>query len=190
MKKIFLALLLVTGLGLVVSGSWIQVKAELAQWLLNDAWNRTAMDGQVHKPWFWADHWPVARLKVKAHDIKQIVLAGDSGSVLAFAPGLNTRLAAPGQAGTSVISGHRDTHFRFLEHLKAGETIDIELPGSHSSYRVTKTEVVDSRQFAFDPEAISDHGSNQLLLVTCYPFDAMTAGGPLRYVVTADPVML
>jgi sortase A len=26
-----------------------------------------------------------------------------------------------------------------------------------------------------------------LLLVTCYPFDALSANGPLRYVVTALP---
>ena len=25
-----------------------------------------------------------------------------------------------------------------------------------------------------------------LVLLTCYPFDAVTAGGPLRYVVTAE----
>ena len=29
---------------------------------------------------------------------------------------------------------------------------------------------------------------HRLSLVTCYPFDSLTAGGPLRYVVTALPV--
>ena len=29
---------------------------------------------------------------------------------------------------------------------------------------------------------------SRLSLVTCYPFDAPVAGGPLRYVVTALPV--
>jgi sortase A len=30
-----------------------------------------------------------------------------------------------------------------------------------------------------------DTEENQLALVTCYPFDAINAGGPLRYVVMA-----
>ena len=30
-------------------------------------------------------------------------------------------------------------------------------------------------------------GGERLLLVTCYPFDALVPGGPLRYVVVADP---
>ena len=28
---------------------------------------------------------------------------------------------------------------------------------------------------------------NKLLLITCYPFDAIKAGGPLRYIVVAKP---
>ena len=34
----------------------------------------------------------------------------------------------------------------------------------------------------------TDPDADQLVLVTCYPFDALRAGGPLRYVVFADPV--
>ncbi len=185
MKKILPLLLLMVGMVLVVSGSWIHVKAQIAQYLLHDAWNQTSVDGGIHKPWNWADHWPVARLSVEAHGIKQIVLSGDSGNVLAFAPGLNKQLALPGLNGTAVISGHRDTHFRFLEYLKPGEIIDIELPDGKVSFQVRKAEVVDSNRYGFNP----DNNASQLLLVTCYPFDAVASGGPLRYVVTANRVM-
>lgn len=186
MKKVSYGLLLVAGLTLLVFGSWIQIKAEMAQWLLNNAWSRTKIDGEIHKPWSWADHWPVARLKVAGHGIEQIVLAGDSGNVLAFAPGLNTQLAFPGQDGTVVISGHRDTHFSFLKDLKNGDTIEIELPNGQVIYKVRKNQVVDSSRFALNREA----DASQLLLVTCYPFDAITTAGPLRYLVTADRIML
>jgi sortase A len=33
---------------------------------------------------------------------------------------------------------------------------------------------------------INDPERDQLVLVTCYPFDAMVPGGPLRYVVIAE----
>ena len=49
--------------------------------------------------------------------------------------------------------------------------------------RVTSLDVVDS---TLDDLAL-DTGSGQVLLVTCYPFNALNAGGPLRYVVTLAP---
>ena len=171
---------------LLINGSWIHIKAQVAQWLLQDAWQQTQLDGQVHKPWKWADHWPVARLSVPDLHISQIVLQGDSGNVLAFAPGHNSRSAAPGDSGGVVISGHRDTHFSFLEKLKQGQRVIVETPAGTYQYRVTHSQVVDARQTRIDVTA----ASNQLLLVTCYPFDAPLAGGPLRYVVTAIPETL
>jgi sortase A len=44
--------------------------------------------------------------------------------------------------------------------------------------------VVDSDQESLSVDTSTD---KKLLLVTCYPFDAILAGGPLRYVVTAVP---
>ncbi len=49
-------------------------------------------------------------------------------------------------------------------------------------YRVTGTEVIDARHARLAP----DDGRPVLSLVTCYPFDAIDPGGPLRYVVTAE----
>jgi sortase A len=46
---------------------------------------------------------------------------------------------------------------------------------------VRRTFVVDHRE-AWVAE---DAGDTRLTLVTCYPFDAIRPGGPLRYVVTA-----
>ena len=44
--------------------------------------------------------------------------------------------------------------------------------------------IVDSRRKALP---LSD-SVERLLLVTCYPFDALAPGGPLRYVVSAVPL--
>jgi sortase A len=177
---IMLALFL--GAGLLVDGLWLAGKAKLSQVLLSQAWSRTLEDGQEHKPWPWADHWPAARLVSKAHGIDQIVLAGDNGAVLAFAPGMNLQGAQPGEVGTVIISGHRDTHFRFMQNLKQGTEVEIATRERAFRYRVHKTQIVDSRTTKIDP--VSSNG--QLVLVTCYPFDTLEAGGPLRYVAFAD----
>ncbi|MDX5297649.1 MAG: hypothetical protein LPK85_01730, partial [Gammaproteobacteria bacterium] len=47
-----------------------------------------------------------------------------------------------------------------------------------------RREVVDSRHARLQLWDL-DAGEDQLVLVTCYPFDATDPGGPLRYVVTA-----
>lgn len=170
-------------LGLLVDAGWIHAKAALAQQLLHSAWSRSA-SGEPHKPWPWADTHPVARLRVATHGIDQIVLAGDAGRSLAFAPGWAEASATPGARGTTVISGHRDTHFAFLRELARGERIVLESSRGARTYRVVATEVADIRS-----ERIAlDEGRDALVLVTCYPFDAVAVGGPLRYVVRAEPL--
>ena len=185
-KTLALAIVLLTAIGgwQLGQGMWIHVKARLAQHLLQHAWARTLTGQRDVKPWPWADTWPVARLTAPAHGVDLIVLAGASGRTLAFGPGHVTGSAAPGTAGTSIVNGHRDTHFAFLARVRTGETLVTQVPGRPPVfYRVTATAVVDSRTAA----VASDDGISALVLLTCYPFDAVTAGGPLRYVVTAEP---
>ena len=58
----------------------------------------------------------------------------------------------------------------------------LETPeGRKYVYQVSGIDVVDSRRGSL----VLDTGSPMLSLVTCYPFAAPEAGGPLRYVVTA-----
>lgn len=184
MKRSAITLLLILagaiGLG---QGGWIWAKAQLAQVLLEAAWSRTLDGADAAKPWPWADTWPVARLRVPAHDAEFIVLAGASGQALAFGPGYLDGSAAPGGAGNAVISAHRDTHFRFLQRVNPDDTVLLEdVHGAVHSYRVSGTEVVDSRTHGLQL------GGEQarLTLVTCWPFDAVVPGGPMRYVVYAE----
>lgn len=176
-------LLLLIGVWQVGHGVWIHAKAHLAQYLLQRAWARTLDGERDARPWPWADTRPVARLRVPAHGIDLIVLDGVSGRTLAFAPGHASGSPAPGAPGTAVISGHRDTHFRFLAALRAGDEIVVETPGRPPSrFRVVDTAVVDSRV-----AVLRAADGPALALLTCYPFDALRAGGPLRWVVTALP---
>jgi sortase A len=172
------------GVWQVGHGVWIYAKAALAQVLLQRAWART-LDGEADaRPWPWADTRPVARLRVPAHGVDLIVLDGVSGRTLAFAPGHATGTPRPGQAGTAIVTGHRDTHFRFLARVRPGDDVIVDTPGRPSAhFRVRETAVVDSRTAVIRraPDAAA------LVLLTCYPFDAVRPGGPLRYVVAAEP---
>lgn len=165
---------------------YIYAKAELAQYLIANAWALTLEDRQRHFPWLWADTWPVARMQHPEKNIDLYVLAGASGTSLAFGPGHLDGSALPGQAGTSVIGGHRDTHFAFLEQLRAGDTIRIQNKnGEWLGYEVSTTRVSNSE---IEQLQISTEGS-ELQLVTCYPFRAVVPGGPLRYVVSTKPLV-
>jgi sortase A len=166
-------------------GLWIYAKAELAQVLIATAWQRE-LDGEpAARPWPWADTFPVARLVAPAQGVSLYVLAGSSGRTLAFGPGHQDGTPAPGEEGNSVIGGHRDTHLAFLRHVKRGDTLRIERPnGSHIDYRVTELDVLDHRE----TWVMRSDGRTRLTLVTCWPFDALRAGGPQRYVVVADAI--
>ena len=111
------ACLLCRGFWQLGQGAYIPAKAWLAQELMQHAWTRAGEGEARPVPWPWADTWPVARLSAMAGDVNLIVLAGGSGRTLAFGPGHLSASAMPGTAGNSVIAGHRDTHFNFLQHL-------------------------------------------------------------------------
>ena len=171
------------GVWMLGHGVWLYGKAELAQHLLQRAWARTLAGERVVKPWPWADTWPVAHLQLPTHGVDLIVLDGVSGRTLAFGPGHMPGTPLPGGTGVAVITGHRDTHFRFLRDVKAGDEIVVEIPGRpRARFRVRERAVVDSRTAAL---AGADD-ARSLVLVTCYPFEALRPGGPLRYVVLAE----
>lgn len=174
----------VLGIALCIDAGYVHAKARVAQMLLEHAWSRTLADGGTHAPWPWAEAAPVARLVVPRLATARIVLGGDDGRALAFAPGWSGSTALPGQAGLGVVSAHRDTHFRFLADLMVGDALDVETRHGTRHYRVRSMRVVDARTTRIDTDA----GLDGLLLVTCWPFDAIDARGPLRYVVEAVAV--
>ena len=166
-------------------GLYIHAKALLAQVLLERAWQRTLAGEAAVKPWPWADTWPVARLIAPAQRADLLVLAGANGRSIAFGPGHMDGTPLPGAAGNSVIGGHRDTHLAFLRHVKRGETVTIERAnGTRTDYRVTRLDVLDKR----DTWVTRNEGPSRLTLITCWPFDALRAGGPQRYVVIATKI--
>lgn len=163
----------------------IYAKAHLAQILIARAWDETLQDQGIHKPWDWADTWPVGKLYFPSNGKTLYILSGAQGESLAFGPGLVDGTALPSEKGTKVIGGHRDTHFNFLKDIDVGELFLLQSSsGTWQYYQLDSTQIVDSRQghWEINPEKEEVH------LITCYPFNSMLSGGPLRYVAIATPI--
>ncbi|MDT3273775.1 class GN sortase [Shewanella sp. SP2S2-4] len=188
--------LFLIGATLLGKGLYMQAKAHFAQYLIEQAWTKTLADGQSHKPWSWADTYPVAKLsfyreQAANSDIEAelndslYVLAGASGRNLAFGPSLVLSSAPAGQKGNTVIAGHRDTHFAILNGMAVGRRLSLQtLKGNHIIYEVVATQVVNETETQF----MARSADNRLTLITCYPFDALQGGAELRFVVQAIPV--
>ena len=176
--------LLTAGAWLFGGGLYIKAKAEVAQVLLDRAWDETLETGAATKPWSWFDTWPVAKVEVQRLQTSAIVLASASGQAMAFGPGHMAGTPTPGARGLSVIAAHRDTHFAFLQDVKIGDEFTItNQDGSTHTFQVTDTAIVHT-----DHSGLEAHGAgHRVALVTCYPFDALTQG-PLRYVVLGERV--
>jgi sortase A len=177
--------LMVGALCLVTAG-WINVKAYAAQRLISAAWQRERGSLSADAaPWPWADTRPIAKLTWGEGRAAPtlMVLEGSSGRNLAFGPVHDPASVAPGSVGNSVIEGHRDTHFKILRGARPGDSFTVEtVDGLVKRFVVTDVRVVDSGR----ARILLDADVPQLTLVTCYPFDAVNPGGPLRWVVTAE----
>ncbi|MEZ5816480.1 MAG: class GN sortase [Hyphomicrobiaceae bacterium] len=181
--RLIVALLLAAvGLTLCGQGTYIHAKALLAQILLEKAFTRSISTGKQEKPWSWADTWPVARITVPRLGASAIALAGASGQALAFGPGHVPSTPEAGEAGTAVYAAHRDTHFAFLRDIATGDLIAVtRADGTTHRFRVVGTSIVRWDGSGLDPAAPGRH----LVLATCWPFNARTAG-PWRFLVHAD----
>lgn len=180
------ATLLLTGLLLFGNGAYMKAKAHLSQILLADAWQRTLAGKPDTRPWPGADITPAARLALPRLNASAVVLNGTSGQALAFGPGLMPGSAAPGQPGLTLLAGHRDSHFAFLQHARIGDAITLTGPdGTPHTYRLTHTRIVDAGASTLTPGGT---GAPTLALTTCYPFGGLTPTTQ-RYVAlaTLDP---
>jgi len=167
------------------NGFWIQAKAQIGQLLLESAWQKTLSGKSQQKPWPWADTWPVAKLSVPSQNKALIVLDGVSGEAMAFGPGTITTNAMNDRNRVVAIGGHRDSHMQFLEHMDQHAIVELQrADGSIRAYRITSKSITDSA----NQKLLVPSDKELLVLITCYPFNALQTGGTLRYVVLAEPM--
>jgi sortase A len=167
------------------NGIYMGAKAQISQLLLANAWSKTLDSVENTAPWPWMDAVPVAKISVPALDQSAIVLGEASGQALAFGPAHLNQTPLPGQPGISVIAAHKNTHFNFLKDLRKGDTISItRADGHHYSFIMSEAKIVHKDQSGI-PQIAKAGSRAQIALVTCYPFDKISFGGPMRYVVYA-----
>jgi sortase A len=109
------------------------------------------------------------------------VLGGTSEAALNVGVGHLRGSRWPGEGGTVVLEAHDVTFFTDLDKLHRGSTLHLIAPCRSWSYRVTGGRVVNQGT------AIAASADPRLVLVTCWPTDALFYTSQ-RYVVTADLV--
>ena len=176
-------LLLAGGGYFAVAAFKIEIKARLAQVLLQHAWHKTIKTGEDQRPWKSFDGVPILRLTIPSHEVDQIVLAGTSGQALAFGPAFHNESKLPGKVWTTVLSSHRDSHGIYIKQLQKGDAIKLQDRFQQwHSYTIEDFSILNVKT---DTISAADAGE-ALLIVTCYPFNALASGTPLRYVVSAS----
>lgn len=175
------AVALVAGLGLTAKALYVPIKAEVAQVMLDHAFDQSLASGQAVKPWSWADTAPMARISVERLGVSEVVLSGGSGEAMAFGP---TALMDDSGSRITVLAAHRDTHFDFVRDLKVGDVVRMQrIDGREAYFRVQAFQTVRWDQFGVP----SDHDTGLLALTTCFPFDTHEPG-PLRRIAWAERI--
>lgn len=177
-------LVALAGAMLVGKGFYMKAKAEVSQVLLKRSFAAQLAGETDARPWPWADFTTEAEITALRIGKTAVVLSGASGEALAFGPARLANTPMPGEPGTSVIAAHRDTHFRWLKDVKPGDLLIItRKDGANLTFRAGT-----SRIARWDESGINaDAPGRNLVLATCWPFDA-TGQGPLRYIVNAELV--
>jgi len=167
---------------LITHSAWLPIKAWLAHHLISHSWQQSQKSKRPIQPWPWADTSPIAKMTVARLGKELILLKGVDPTSLAFSAGVMHQYSKLTSTSPFVIAGHRDTHFRFLKDIIMQDIISLtDKNGINQLYQVQSMEIVDSEESAM----LIDEQDPSLVLITCYPFDALQAGGSLRYVITA-----
>ncbi|WP_415331574.1 class D sortase [Clostridium perfringens] len=83
----------------------------------------------------------------------------------------------PGDNGTAIILGHRETSFEFLENVKIDDEIEIETLTDKYKFKLEKTYIVKPD----DPLILEQEDHPSVTLDTCYPFQHF-GGTPNRFI--------
>ena len=125
----------------------------------------------------------LGRLEIPRLGLGAIVADATDDATLSRAVGHVRGTALPGERGNTVFAGHRDTFFRPLRNIEVNDSIRFVVPPETYEYRVRSMRIVEPD----DASVLSSNGTEELTLVTCYPFTFIGAA-PERFVVVATRV--
>jgi len=122
----------------------------------------------------------IGRIEIGRLGLSAIIVEGDSPSLLGRAVGHVPETATLGETGNIVLTGHRDTFFRPLRNIQEGDVITLETMSGEYRYEVESTAIVPPTA----TEVLQSSGSEELTLITCYPF-YYVGPAPKRFIVRA-----
>jgi sortase A len=122
----------------------------------------------------------IGEIRIPRLGLAAIVVQGDSPAILQRAVGHLVDTALPGELGNVVLAGHRDTFFRPLRGVRAGDRITLRTRNRDFEYLVESTAVVKPS----DIGVLQPTGGRTLTLITCFPFSYL-GSAPDRFIVRA-----
>jgi sortase A len=125
----------------------------------------------------------IGQIQVPRLGLSAIVVQGDSPASLRRAVGHLSKSALPGEWGNVALAAHRDTFFRPLRDIQAGDEIRFKTPERSFEYVVESIEVVAPR----DIQVLEPSSGHELTFITCFPFHYV-GPAPKRFVVRAREV--
>lgn len=114
-----------------------------------------------------------ATITISGTNVNAPVYYGDTTRILNQGVGTymdNGGAGLPGESKTILLSGHNNTFFNDLQHAEVGATVTITTHYGVYTYEVTETKILDYQD---DSAYDFSREDENLILYTCYPFDAL-----------------
>lgn len=125
------------------------------------------------------------RITIAGTTVNAPVYYGDTNSILNQGVGTyvdSSGAGIPGESKTILMAGHNNTFFNDLQSVEVGDVVTIETHYGTYTYTVERCEVRDYQDTTTYDFTRTDEN---LILYTCYPFDAL-GFTPNRYFVYAS----
>jgi sortase A len=171
-------LLLTAGLLALGYGAYVVIDAKAYQAIEHRRFEHARRDVAAARARVDGDS--IGEIEIPRIGLTAMVVRGESPAILRRAVGHLAGTALPGESGNVVLAGHRDTFFRPLKNVRAGDAITLRTRRGDFEYVVQSTAVVRPS----DVGVIQATTQPTLTLITCFPFSYL-GPAPDRFIVRA-----
>jgi sortase A len=177
-QRIVARLLLTAGLLMLAYAAYVVIDAKAYQANEQRRFAHARQDATTAPA--LVDGGAIGEIQIPRLGLRAMVVQGDSAAILQRAVGHLADTALPGESGNVVLAGHRDTFFRPLKRVLAGDAITLKTRDGDFAYLVESTAVVPPG----DVQVLQPTGGRILTLITCFPF-SFVGSAPDRFIVRA-----